>query len=159
MGTGDIYLTHEGYEKLREEFEYLTKTKRRKLSRAIAEAREKGDLRENAEYDAAKEAQAWNEKRIAELEEKIVRAKIIDEQRMDKERALLGAKIKILDVDSNEECEYTLVSEMEADFTQGKISVTSPIGKGLLGHKENEVVEVKVPVGLLKYKILKISRE
>ena len=159
MGTGDIYLTRDGYEKLRKELENLRNVKRKELSRAIAEARAHGDLSENAEYTYAKEAQGLNEKRIAELEDKLSRAKLIDESAMSSDEILIGAKVILKDIDSGEELEYVLVSEEEADYASRKISVTSPVGKGLLSHKVNDTVKIKVPAGTLRYKIIKISRE
>ncbi len=153
-----VYLTREGYEKLREELEYLQTVKRRELSQAIGTARDHGDISENAEYDAAKEAQALNEIRIAKLEENFIHVRIIDDENLATDEILIGATVKLKNMDSGDELEYTLVSEIEADYDQGKISVTSPVGKGLIGHKEKEVVEIEVPVGILKYKILKISR-
>ncbi len=158
MGMGDVYLTRQGYEKLREELESLKTVRRRELSKEIEKARAHGDLSENAEYDAAKEAQALNEKRIAELEDKLARARILDDEDIPQDEVLIGATVRLKDLDSKDVLEYTLVSEVEADFSQGKISVTSPVGKGLLGHKENETVEIKIPAGILRYKILKISR-
>jgi len=154
----NIYLTSEGYEKLRKELEFLRTLRRRELSKEIGEARAHGDISENAEYTAAKEAQGLNEKKIAELEEKLSNAQILDDTNMPKDEALIGAVVKLKDLDSKEKLQYMLVSELEADFSQGKISVTSPVGEGLLGHKVNETVEIKVPAGILKYKILKISR-
>ena len=156
---GDVYLTHEGYEKLRKELENMQNVKRKELSRAIAEARAHGDLSENAEYTYAKEAQALNEKRIAELEDKLSRAKLIDESAMPKDEVLIGAKVRLKDLDSGEEVEYTLVAEEEADFASGKISVTSPVGSGLIGLKENDTAKLKIPAGTLRYKVLKITRE
>ncbi len=155
---GDIYLSPEGYEKLRKELEHLKTTKRRQLSKAIGEARAHGDISENAEYDAAKEAQGLNEKKISELEDKVSRAKILDNESMSKDEVLIGATVKLKDMNSGEELKYMLVSEEEADYAQGKISVTSPVGSGLLNHKEKEVVDIKIPAGTLKYKILKITR-
>ncbi len=155
--SGEIYLTQEGYEKLSSELEYLKTVKRRQLSKAVGEARAHGDISENAEYDAAKDAQGHNEKQIAELEDKLSRVRILDKD-IPQDQVLIGAKVKLLDMDTQEEMEYTLVSELEADYNQNKVSVSSPVGEGLLGHKENEVVEIKVPAGLLKYKIIKISR-
>lgn len=154
----DVYLTRQGYEKLVEELGYLKTVRRREISKAIAEARALGDISENAEYDAAKDAQAFNEKRIAELEENLAGARIIDDENISNDEVLFGATVKLKDLDSEEEIEYTLVSELEADFAQGKISVSSPVGQSLLGRKENEIIEIKVPAGTLKYKILKISR-
>ncbi len=154
---GDIYLTQEGYEKLSGELEHLKTVKRRQLSKAVGEARAHGDISENAEYDAAKDAQAHNEKQIMDLEDKLARVRILDKN-IPQDEVLIGATVKLKDMDTEEELEYTLVSELEADFNQGKISITSPVGNGLLGHKENEVVEIKIPAGILKYKIIRISR-
>jgi len=155
----DIYLTKKGYEKLVEELSFLRTVRRRELSKAIGEARSHGDISENAEYDAAKEAQGLNEKRVAELEEKLSRARLLDDEDIPKDEVLIGATVRLKDLDSEEELEYTLVSEEEADYAQGKISISSPVGQCLLNHKENEIVEIKIPAGVLKYKILKISRE
>ncbi|PIP18673.1 MAG: transcription elongation factor GreA [Candidatus Omnitrophica bacterium CG08_land_8_20_14_0_20_41_16] len=154
----DIYLTQSGHQKLLEKLEYLKTVKRRQFSKAIGEARGHGDISENAEYDAAKEAQGLNEKKIAELEEKLASAKILDAN-IPADEVLIGATVRLKDLTNQEELEYMLVSEMEADYESGKISITSPIGSGLLNHKLNEVVEIKIPAGILKYKILKISRE
>ena len=158
MATGGTHLTPEGYEKLRKELEYLKTVKRRELSRAIGEARAHGDISENAEYDAAKEAQGMNEKKISELDAKLASAQILDSAAMSKDEVLIGATVKLKDMDSNEELQYTLVSEEEADFDANKISVQSPVGTGLLNHKKGDLVEIQVPRGILKYKILKISR-
>lgn len=141
-----------------EELNYLRTVRRREISKAIEEARAHGDISENAEYDAAKDEQALNEKKIADLEAKLSHARIIDEANMPKDEVLIGATVKIKDLDSGEEIEYTLVSEAEADYEQGKISVSSPVGSALLNHKESEVVQIKIPAGVLRYKILKISR-
>ena len=159
MGTGNVYLSHEGYEKLRRELEQLKTSKRREISKAIGEARAHGDLSENAEYTYAKEAQGLNEKKISELEDKLSRAKLIDESEMPKDEILIGAKVKLKDLDSAEELEYSLVAEEEADYSAGKISITSPVGEALLGHKENDTVKIKIPAGTLTYKVLKITRE
>ncbi len=154
----EIYLTRPGYEKLCQELEFLKKEKRKQLSKAIGEARAHGDISENAEYDAAKEAQGLNEKRIAELECKLSCVRIIDDEGMSKDEVLIGATVTLLDLDSQAALEYTLVSETEADYETGKISITSPVGAALLNHKEKEIVEIKVPAGILRYQILKISR-
>ena len=143
---------------MRKELEYLKTVRRRELSKAIGEARSHGDISENAEYDAAKDAQGLNEKKIAELEGKLSGAQILDDASIPKGVALIGATVKLKDVNSGEEVEYTLVSEPEANYAQGKISISSPVGKTLLNHKKDDIVEVKVPAGTLKYKILKISR-
>ena len=153
------YLTQKGYQKLMEELEYLKSTKRRELSRAIGEARAHGDISENADYDAAKEAQGLNEKRISELEAKLAGVRILDDEDFADGEVLIGAKVRLKDLDFDEELEYTLVSEIEADYSKGLISVSSPVGEGLLNHKENDIVEIKIPAGILRYKILKISRE
>lgn len=152
------YLSKTGHEKLMKELETLKTTKRRELSKAIGEARAHGDISENAEYDAAKEAQGLNEKRIAELENKLATAQIIDEDRMASDEILIGATARLKDLKSGEELEYTLVAEEEADYASGKISISSPVGSGLLNHKEGDTVEIRVPAGVLAYKVLKISR-
>jgi transcription elongation factor GreA len=154
----EIYLTKKGYQKLAEKLEYLKTIKRREISKAIAAARAHGDISENADYDAAKDAQGYNEKEVAELEAKLAGARIIEDENIPADQVLIGATVKLKDLDSEEELEYTLVAEVEADYSQGKISVTSPVGSGLLNHKENEIVEITIPAGILKYKILKISR-
>ena len=152
-------MTRKSYEELREKLEYLKTVCRRELSQEIGQARSHGDISENAEYDAAKEAQALNEKRILEMESNLVGAQILDDINVPDDQVLIGATVKLKDIDSGEEIEYTLVSKPEADFAQGKISISSPVSQGLLGHKENDVVNIKTPTGLLlKYKILKISR-
>jgi len=154
----DLYLTRSGYEKLIEELNFLKSEKRRQLSKAVGEARAHGDISENAEYDAAKDAQGLNEKRIAELEYKLAHARIIENEDMPSDEVLIGATVLLKDLDSQEVLKYTLVSETEADYAEGKISLTSPVGAALLNHKEKEIVEIKVPAGFLKYEILKISR-
>ena len=151
-------MTRAGYEKLFKDLDYLKKDKRKKLSKAIGEARAHGDIGENAEYDAAKEAQGLNEKRIAELEDKLSRARIIDDEDIPKDRVLIGATVTLKDLDTQEVISYTLVSEIESDYAEGKISLISPIGAALLNHREKEIVEIKVPAGILKYEILKIER-
>ena len=155
--SGEIYMSQEGYEKLVNELENLKTVKRRQLSKAVGEARLQGDLSENAEYDAAREAQGYNEKHIVELEDKLARVRILDKN-IPRDEVLIGATVKLKDMDTLEELEYTLVSELEADYSQNKISVSSPVGAGLLGHKENQIAEIKIPAGILKYKIIKISR-
>jgi len=133
----EIYLTRKGYQKLVEELEHLKKVKRKEFSRAIGEARAHGDISENAEYDAAKEAQAHNENRIAELEAKLAGARIIEDHDIKADEVLIGATVKLKDLDTEEELEYILVSPEEADYNQNKISVSSPVGQGLLNRKEN----------------------
>lgn len=153
-----VYLTREGYEKLVAELENLKNVKRKEISASIEHARSLGDLKENAEYHAAKEAMANNEKRVRELEDKLSRVEIIEDTQIQSDKAYIGAKLKLIDLDTEEELEYTLVGSDEADALQGLISTTSPVGKALLGHKEGETVTVQVPSGALKYKIIKISR-
>jgi transcription elongation factor GreA len=154
----ELYLTRGGYEKLVEELNFLKREKRKQLSKAVGEAIAHGDISENAEYEAAKEAQGYNEKRIAELELKLAHGRIIDDSEMPKDEVLIGATVTLKDLATEEEFAYTLVSDVEADYNSGKISIKSPVGAALLNHKEKEIVEVKVPAGTLKYQILKISR-
>jgi len=158
MGEGRINLTREGYDKLQQELAYLSGEKRRELANAVGEAREKGDLSENAEYDVARDAQGMNEKRVAELEDILTRSRILDESNIAKDEALIGATICVKDLSSGEEFDYMLVAEEESDFDLNKISTTSPVGKALFGHKVGDVVEVDVPAGTLEYEIVKISR-
>ncbi|MDD5428728.1 MAG: transcription elongation factor GreA [Candidatus Omnitrophica bacterium] len=158
MAKGGTHLTPEGYEKLRKELERLKTTKRREISKAIGEARAHGDISENAEYDAAKDAQGLNEKKIAELEAKLATAQILDNAQMSTDEILIVATAKLKDVDSGDELEYKIVAEEEADFDANKISIQSPVGSALVGHKKGDVVEIQVPRGILKYKVLNISR-
>jgi len=158
VGLDDIYLTQVGYEKLVQELDFMKNAKRRQISKAIGEARAHGDLSENAEYDAAKDAQAENEAKIAELEFKLSRARIIENENIPQDEILIGATAVLLDTDTGKEYTYTLVSELESDYAAGKISVTSPLGKGLLGYKEGQDVSITVPAGTRHYKVLKISR-
>ena len=154
----EVYLTREGYKKLLEELQFLSTARRRELSKEIGIARELGDLRENAEYNAAKEAQGLNEKRICELEDTLTDVRIIDDLKIPSDKIYLGAKASLKNVDTGEEVLYMLVSGIEADIDQGKISLSAPIGKGLLGRKEGDVVEIEVPAGTITYEVLKISR-
>lgn len=153
------YYTAEGLKKLRDELNQLRDVERPKASQAIAEARDKGDLSENAEYDAAKEAQGLLEMKISKLEEVYANARLIDESQLDLSKVLVHSKVKIKNLNNNTEMQYKLVAQSEADLKSGKISVDSPIGKGLLGKKVGEVAEVQVPKGTLKLEILEISRE
>ena len=155
----EIYLTQKGFEQLKGELDELKTTKRRQIAAQLARARSMGDLSENAEYDAAKEAQAHLEKRIAELESKLSRARIIENENIPSDKVYIGARVKLVDDDTGEESEYILVSAPEADYAQNKLSIESPIGKALMGHALGEIVEIKVPAGLLKYKIASISRD
>jgi transcription elongation factor GreA len=159
MAKTDNFLSREGYEKLYKELQYLKTVRKKDLSKAIGEAIEQGDLSENADYDAAKEAQAMNEKRIKDLEFKLSTARILELEDIPSDQVLIGATVKLKNIATGAELQYTLVSGQEADFASAKISVESPVGDALLGHKENEEVEITVPAGKLRYKILKISRE
>ena len=152
------YYTEEGLKKLKEELNQLRDVERPKASQAIAEARDKGDLSENAEYDAAKEAQGLLEMKIAKLEEIVSNARLIDESQLDTSKVLVLSKVRLRNKQNKMEVAYTLVAESEADLKAGKISVTSPIGKGLLGKKVGDVAEIQVPNGSLKFEILEISR-
>lgn len=158
MNTEEVYLTPEGYERLREELGYLEKVKRREISRAIEHARSMGDISENAEYDSAKNEQAHCEKKILELKDKLSRVKILDSSQISSEQIFIGAKVLLRDLDYDEELEYILVSKEEADYEAGKISIDSPVGRALMRRKVDDVVEINVPAGLLRYKVLKISR-
>lgn len=153
------YYTAEGLKKLKDELEHLKSVERPKASQAIAEARDKGDLSENAEYDAAKEAQGLLEMRISKMEELYANARLIDESQLDLSKVLVLSKVKIKNQANGMEMKYTLVAESEADLKTGKISVTSPIGKGLLGKSVGDTAEITVPNGTLKFEILEISRD
>ena len=151
------YMTEEGLSKLKKELEKLTTVERPAISQQIAEARDKGDLSENAEYDAAKEAQGLLEMKISKLEDMVDNARIIDESQIDTSSVQILNKVKIRNTKTNKEVVYTLVSENEADIKSGKISVATPIAKGLLGKEVGDVVEIKVPSGLMSFEILEIS--
>ena len=153
-----IPLTREGYDKIVREIEHLKTAKRREIAGDIAKARAFGDLKENAEYDAAKNSQAMNEKKISDLEGKLANAQIIDETKIPKDQVFIGASILLKDLKNQDEFTYSIVSPDEADFDNGKISVQSPIAQGLLGLKVGDTAQIKIPAGLLKYKVLKISR-
>ena len=153
------YYTQEGLKKLKDELEYLKSVLRPKASQDIAEARDKGDLSENAEYDAAKEAQGLLEMRISKMEQVYSNARLIDESQLDVTKVLVLSNVKIKNLTNLMEMKYTLVAESEADIKTGKLSVTSPIGKGLLGKKVGEIAEILVPNGTLKFEILEVSRE
>ena len=152
------YLSKEGYEKLDKELRDLKTRGRKEIAEEIAEARAKGDLSENAEYDAAKEAQGYLEKRIAELENTLATSSIIDDKDIDDTKAYLLSTVTILNKKTDKEMKYTLVSKDEADFKAGKISVDSPIGQGILGKEVGDVVNIKVPAGKLELEIKKIER-
>jgi len=155
--SGPFYMSEEGYEKLKNELHKLKYTDRPAVVEEIKKAREHGDLSENAEYDAAKEAQGHLERQIAELEFKIAHAKVVKRDEVAKDKAYLFAKVTVTDLEDDEEEEYTLVGPDEAKPEKNQISVKSPIGQGLLGKKVGEEVSIEVPAGLLKYKITKIE--
>ncbi|MCK5824825.1 MAG: transcription elongation factor GreA [Ichthyobacteriaceae bacterium] len=152
------YYTEEGLQRLKNEVRQLTSIERPKASAAIGEARDKGDLSENAEYDAAKEAQGLLEMKIAKLESTLANARVIDESQLDITKVLVLSTVKIKNVSNGATLSYTLVAENEANLQQGKISVTSPIGKGLLGNSVGDIAEIKVPNGTMKFEVLEISR-
>lgn len=152
------YYTAEGLKKLRDELHQLKTVERPKISQQIAEARDKGDLSENAEYDAAKEAQGHLEARIAKMEDLVANARLIDESQVDTSKVYILSKVTIKNKKTNAEVQYTLVAENEANLAEKKISVDSPIGKGLLGKKVGDIAQVQVPAGLIDFEILEISR-
>ena len=153
------YYTEEGLRKLRDELNQLKDVERPKASQAIGEARDKGDLSENAEYDAAKEAQGMLEMHISKLEEVLSNARIIDESQLDTSKALIHSTVKIKNTINGMEMVYKLVAQSESDLSKGLISVDSPIGKGLLGKEAGEIAEVQVPNGIMKFEVLEISRD
>jgi transcription elongation factor GreA len=155
--SGVNYMTKEALEQLRADLQRMKTVDRPAAARAIAEAREKGDLRENAEYDAAKEAQGILEAKIAALEGQIAQARILDEASVDTSKVSILTKVKLTNLSTKKQVTYQIVSETEADLKAGKISVTSPIGKGLLGKTVGEVAEVSVPAGVMKFKVEDIS--
>ena len=152
------YYTAEGLKKLKEELNNLKDVERPKASNAIAEARDKGDLSENAEYDAAKEAQGMLEMRISKLEETLSNARVIDESQLDNSKVLVLSKVKIKNQVNNMIMDYTIVADGEADLAKGKISVNSPIGKGLLGKSVGEIAQINVPSGVINFEVLEITR-
>jgi transcription elongation factor GreA len=151
------YFTQESYDKFKEELTELKTTGRKEAARAIAEAREKGDLSENAEYDAAREAQGLLELKISQMEEVLLGSRVLDEADIDLTKVAVLTKVRILNTKTNKEISYKLVSETEADLKLGKISVSSPIGKGLLGKGVGEMAEITTPSGLMQFKVLEIS--
>ncbi len=154
----EVLLTQEGYDNLEKELEYLTTEKRGEIAERIKIALGFGDLSENSEYDEAKNAQAANETKIAELENKLRYAKIIDESEIDTKTVQVGNTVKVLDMEFNEEESYTIVGSTEVDLAQNKISNESPIGVALMGAKKGQVVEAQAPAGVIKYKIISISK-
>lgn len=155
--SGHNYVSKETLEQMREELNQLKTTGRAEIARQIADAREKGDLKENAEYDAAKEAQGHHEAKIAQLEVAVMNARILDVKDIDTSKVSILSKVKLVNLGTKKSVEYQIVSETEADLKAGKISVTSPIGKGLLGKVPGDIAEITVPSGTLKFKIESIS--
>lgn len=152
------YFTEEGLKKLRDELDQLLKVERPSISKQIAEARDKGDLSENAEYDAAKEAQGLLELKISKIQEKLRNARIIDESKMDSSKVLLLSTVTIKNLKNNSSMKYTLVPEEEADLKKGKISVDSPMAKGLLGRKVGDKVNIVVPAGTIPFEVIEVTR-
>ena len=150
------YVTREGYEKLKKELADAI-AQRPVISAAIAEARDKGDLSENAEYEAAREAQGILEARIVNLKDQVASARVIDESQIGTEKVQMLNKVRVMNLNAKKEMEFTLVDESEADFAAGKLAATTPIGRALMGHKKGEIVEAKVPSGILRFEILDIS--
>ena len=152
------YFTEEGFEKLNEELDQLTKVERPAISKQIAEARDKGDLSENAEYDAAKNAQGMLEMKIARLQEEISNARIIDESKMDASKVLILSRVNIRNLNNGAQMTYTLVPENEANLKENKISVDSPIAKGLLGKSVGDIADIQVPAGKIRFEIIEVTR-
>ena len=152
-----VYLTRAGYQKIYDQVVALKK-ERLKIADAIEEARLQGDLSENAEYDAAKEAQAHNAMRMSELEGQLTKVRIIEDEDIPSDKVYIGAIVSLVDVETKEKMKYMMVSPEESDYDENKISITSPIGKGLMGKAAGEVLDITVPAGILKYKIVKIER-
>jgi transcription elongation factor GreA len=159
MSQNSIPMTREGYQRLQEELKRRVRVDRPKVVQDIAEARGHGDLSENAEYEAAKDRQAFIEGRIKELNDKIARAQVINPADLDTDKVVFGAKVTLFDVDSGVEVSYQIVGEDEADIKDGKISVTSPVGKALIGHRLDDEVRIKVPSGLRIYEVIDIKYE
>ncbi len=158
MEEKEVILTQEGYDNLDKELNYLKTEKRTEIAERIKVALGFGDLSENSEYDEAKNAQAENEIKIAELENKLRHAKIIDEKEIDTDTVQIGNTVKVLDIEFDEEIDYTIVGSTEVDLAENKISNESPLGSALLGAKKKQTVEVKAPAGIMKYKILDIKK-
>ncbi|MBP3801683.1 MAG: transcription elongation factor GreA [Clostridia bacterium] len=158
MEEKEVILTQEGFDKLEKELNYLRTEKRAEIAERIKVALGFGDLSENSEYDEAKNAQAENEAKIAEFENKVRHAKIIDEKEIDTETVQIGNTIKVLDVEFDEKLDYTIVGSTEVNLAENKISNESPLGKALLGARKNETVEVNAPAGIMKYKVLAIKK-
>ncbi|MCD8172549.1 MAG: transcription elongation factor GreA [Alistipes sp.] len=157
MASNVIYLTESGYQKLKAELEHLRSVERPAISAQIAEARDKGDLSENAEYDAAKEAQGMLEMRIAKMESDLANARILDQSQIDTDKVQILSKVRLLNLNTNKEVTYMLVSENEANLKEGKLAIGTPIGKALLGRSKGDKIEVNAPVGIINFEILDIT--
>lgn len=157
MASNVVYLTEAGLQKLKDELDHLRSVERPAISTAIAEARDKGDLSENAEYDAAKEAQGMLEMRIAKLEDTVANARVIDESRIDTSTIQILNRVTLKNKNTGKVVEYTLVSENEANLKEGKLSIGTPIAKALLGHKKGDEVDVTVPSGVIRFEVIDIS--
>ena len=157
MASNIVYLTEAGLQKLKDELDHLRSVERPAISAAIAEARDKGDLSENAEYDAAKEAQGMLEMRIAKLEDTVANARVIDESKIDKSKVQILSKVSLLNHNTQKEVAYTIVAEHEANLREGKLAIGTPLAKALLGHKKGDCVDVVVPAGTIHFEILDIS--
>ena len=151
------YLTAEGYKKLKDELDHMRSVERPAAAAAIAEARDKGDLSENAEYDAAREAQGLLEMRIAQLEATLSNSRVIDESKISKDKIQILSKVTLLNHNNHREVVYTIVSENEANLREGKLAIGTPIAKALLGKKKGDIVEVSVPAGIIKFEVLDLS--
>ena len=156
--AGQVYLTRDGYNKLADQLEFLKTKERQRIARAIGEARAQGDISENAEYDAAKDAQAHNEARINEIEGKLVDVCFIEDMDIPSDKIFIGAKVVLRDLDTKKEVHYMLVSSEEAEFGADRLSVFSPIGQGLLKHELGDEVTIAVPAGTKRFKVLDIKR-
>lgn len=156
--SGVQYFTKEGLENLKKEVHHLRTVERPNISKQIAEARDKGDLSENAEYDAAKEAQGLLEAKIAQMENLLANARLIDESKLDNSKVMILSKVKVKNIKTQKELTYTIVSEKEADLKSNKLSVSSPIGKGLIGKTVGEIAEINAPAGVVQMEILEIGR-
>jgi transcription elongation factor GreA len=155
--SGSIPMTQEGYQRLQDELKQLIRVERPKVVQDIAEARSHGDLSENAEYDAAKDRQGFIEGRIQELNDKIARAQVIDPTTIKSDKIVFGAKVTLIDVDTDKEVRYQIVGEEEADIKQGKISIVSPVGKALIGHRVDDEVQISVPSGLKTFEVTRVE--
>lgn len=158
MMSQNVYLTADAFDRMKDELQFLKTKERARIAAAIAEARAQGDLSENAEYDAAKEEQGHLEARIVKLEDLVATARVVDERQIDTSKARILSKVKVRNLATKSEHVFTLVAAQEADPAAGKVSVASPIGKGLLGSEQGQKVEIKVPTGKLQFEVLDISR-